>query len=147
MKKNVYVFLLIAALILSLSACSHSKMSVTGVSILPTGDISGSITPNKDMSEVMVCVVATDGTNKVNFEGTMLLSETFSKNVKTTFSFNIFDTNLWSNATFSYNPFGNMYKSFLEDNVSCKLMFDGKEIASFTIDTSQVDLEKAFSGE
>lgn len=145
MKKNMCVFLLIAALILSLSACSHNQMSVTDVSILPTGDISGSITPNKDMSEVMVCVVAKDGTDKVNFEGTMQLSETFSKNVKTTFSFNVFDTNLWVNAPFSYNPFGNIYKSFLEDNVSCKLMSDGKEIASFTIDTSQIDLEKAFS--
>ena len=147
MKKIVCVFLLIVALVLSLSACSHNQIPVTDLSILPTGDISGDITPDKDMSEVIVCVVAKDSTGKVNFEGTIQLSETFSKDVKTTFSFDIFDTRMWSDATFSYNPFGNMYKSFLEDNVSCKLMYEGKEISSFTIDTTQIDLEKAFSDE
>ena len=98
MKKNVCVFLLIVALVLSLTACSHDQISVTDVSILPTGDISGAITPDKDMSEVMVCVVAKDSTDKVNFEGTIQLSETFSKDVKTTFSFDIFDTRMWSDA-------------------------------------------------
>ena len=44
---------------------------------------------------------------------------------------------------YSVNLFGNLFKSFLEDNVTCKLMSDGKEIASFTIDTSQIDLEKS----
>lgn len=135
---------MIAIFLLLLNACSQAQLPVTDVSVSETGDISGSITPNEDMSEVMACVVAKDGTDKVNFEGTMQLSETFSKNVKTTFSFNIFDTNLWLNAMFSYNPFGNIYKSFLEDNVTCKLMFEGKEIASFKFDTAQIDLEKVF---
>ncbi len=79
MKKNVCLFLLIVALVLSLSACSHNQIPVTDLSILPTGDISGAITPDKDMSEVIVCVVAKDSTGKVNFEGTIQLSETFQR--------------------------------------------------------------------
>ncbi len=143
MRRSVYGFLLVTVILFSLSACARSQLSVTDVSISQTGDISASITPNKDMEEVVACVTAKDSTGKINFEGELQLSESFQKNEKTIFSFNVFDTSLWAGAKISYNPFGNMFMSFLEDSVSCQLTADEETIASFTIDTSKIDLQKA----
>ena len=144
MKKIIYVFLMIAIFLLLLNACSQAQLPVTDVSVSETGDITASVTPRKDMNFVTVLVVAKDSEGNVNFEGELPLPKTFPKDTKTVFSFSIFDSNLWGDASFSYDPFGDMYKSFLEDSVTCGLMFEGKEIASFEVDTAQIDLEKVF---
>lgn len=145
MKKRMLVILLAAALLVFLCACSSSggQMSVSDFSVSETGDISASITPKADMGEVKVHVTAKDSEGKVNFDGELPLAESIPKDTKTDISFNLFDPGLWAGATMSYNPFGNMYESFLGDKVTCQLMADGKEIASTEIDTSKIDAQKA----
>ena len=147
MRKRMLVILLAAALLVSLCACSSSKssgqMSVADFSVSETGDITASITPKTDIGEVKVHVTAEDSEGNVNFDGELPLADSIPKDTKTDISFNIFDPALWAGATMSYNPFGNMYESFLGDKVTCQLMADGKEIASTEIDTSKIDAQKA----
>ena len=143
MKKRVSIIVLVTMLMLSLSACGNSQLKVSDISVSEKGEVTASITPKKDLGEVTLRVMAKDSSGKMNFESEIPLAENFTKNSKTTFSFNLLDSKLWAGAKISYNPFGNMFQSFLEDSVSCELHAAGETIASFDIDTSKVDPQKA----
>ena len=141
MLKKTMLFFLAFIMLLLLASCGGQN-AASDISVSDAGLVSGKLRTKADIASLVVKTQAKNSDGKSNFTGEMPLPASRTDDNTVTFEFSLFSALFSAGATLSYSPFDNILERFLEDKITCEIKADGKVIASFPLDTSNVDEQK-----